>query len=495
MNHWKFDFPARVLACVTVFSIFSASPALAVVNQDEVNALIKQASSAGSVPVIVGVKNDLTFSKSQKRTHGYDRQTMIKSLQRRLIERMTATGAKLDNVKIFSGEIPYIAFITDSAGIRVIATDANVDSIQQDVAVPASLDSSTPVMDFDDVHWAGMEGTNQTIAILDTGVRKSHSWFQSRVVSEACYSSDVPSQGASSLCPNGDSSSTEPDSGLNCSSSISGCDHGTHVAGIAAGNNLAADGAAPAANIIAIQIFSKFKDDPPMRTSCADSGLSSPCVLSYTSDQMSGLVRVNELRDVYNIASANLSLGGGGGSGTCDADARKSIIDELRENNIATVIAAGNGYSTDAMDAPACISTSISVCSTTDADVFSSFTNVSASTDVCAIGSNIKSSVSTSDNSVGIKSGTSMATPFVSGLIALLKQKGCETIDEIENVLESSGLPLLDTRSGGVYAKPRIDADNAVAMCQSTPVPEIDDDDAMCFPIKSRNGNVVVICL
>ena len=289
MNRRRFNLPARVLACVIVFSIISVSPALAAISQYEVNALVLKASSDGFVPVIVGVKNDLIFNKQQKSGRAYDQRAMVKSLQTGLIERISAIGAKVNNIKTFASVVPYIALTTDLNGIRMLAADPGVDSIQQDVAVPASLVSSTPVMDFDDVHWAGMEGANQTIAILDIGVRKTHSWFQSRVVSEACYSSDVPSQGASSLCPNGNSNSTEPDSGLNCSSSISGCDHGTHVAGIAAGDNLGMDGAAPAVNIIAIQIFSKFYDDPPTKTSCADAGLSSPCVLSFTSDQMSGL--------------------------------------------------------------------------------------------------------------------------------------------------------------------------------------------------------------
>ncbi len=47
--------------------------------------------------------------------------------------------------------------------------------------------------------------------------------------------------------------------GVNCSSAVSGCDHGTHIAGIVAGKKcIPFSGVARDANLISIQIFSQF---------------------------------------------------------------------------------------------------------------------------------------------------------------------------------------------------------------------------------------------
>lgn len=80
----------------------------------------------------------------------------------------------------------------------------------------------------------GLFGVGQTVAILDTGVEKTHPFLMGKVVSEACYSTnnaDLSSERP--VCPGGVTNSTAPGSGVNCA--ISGCDHGTHVAGIVGG--------------------------------------------------------------------------------------------------------------------------------------------------------------------------------------------------------------------------------------------------------------------
>ncbi|MCP4928590.1 MAG: S8 family serine peptidase [Gammaproteobacteria bacterium] len=117
------------------------------------------------------------------------------------------------------------------------------------------------------------------------------------------------------------------------------------------------------------------------------------------------------------------------------------------------------------MGSPGCVANAISVCSTTDSDVMSSFTNISATTDVCAAGSSITSSVSSSNTAISTKSGTSMSAPYVTGLTALLREAGCSTADEIESVLESTGTPITNTRSGGIHTKPRVNALAAVEAC------------------------------
>jgi subtilisin family serine protease len=54
----------------------------------------------------------------------------------------------------------------------------------------------------------GYDGTGTVIIVMDSGVDKTHSFFRdragrSRVVAEACFSSNDPSVGVTSLCPGG----------------------------------------------------------------------------------------------------------------------------------------------------------------------------------------------------------------------------------------------------------------------------------------------------
>ena len=136
---------------------------------------------------------------------------------------------------------------------------------------------------------------------------------------------------------------------VHCNLSLVGCDHGTHVAGIAAGQTspVGFDGVARGANIIAVQVFSRLHDSTG-NTPCANAERSSPCALSFTSDQMQALEYVYNLRNTLNIAAVNMSLGGGKHTSACDSDALKPIIDNLPAAGIATVIAAGNkGYTSN----------------------------------------------------------------------------------------------------------------------------------------------------
>lgn len=439
-------------------------------------ALLEKAWQQERVRVIVALKRPMDDTSQA------DGRSGIAAVQTAVLDRVTQNFAiNQQSVKLYSF-VSYLALEADGAVLEALLEDPDVVGVYEDVPEPPGLFQSIPVMDVDDAWADGYTGSGHTVAVLDTGVNKNHPFLSGKVVSEACYS--TTGSGSTSLCPGGASSSTASGSGLDCpgpsaSGGADGCGHGTHVAGIAAGTNASTSGGttfhgvARNARIIAIKVFSRFAS----ASDCSPNP--SPCVLAWTSDQILGLERVYALRNTYSIAAANMSLGGGSSTGTCDSDSRKAIIDLLRSAGIATVASSGNSGFRNAMGAPGCISTAISVGSTTKSDVFSSFSNVSASTDLLATGSSICSSTNGSGSvgssslcgtGVGYASGTSMSAPHVAGAWAVMKSKnGFASVTSIESALESTGKAVTDTRSGGIYTKPRIDLDNALGQIAPGP--------------------------
>src|SRR5207249_338360 len=157
-----------------------------------------------------------------------------------------------------------------------------VASVVEDALHAPMLPQSVPLIGGAAAWSRGFDGAGTTVAILDTGVDSAHPFLIGKVVEEACYSSNV-SGSSVSLCPNQSSTQIGVGSARPCT--IANCWHGTHVAGIAAGNGATAgvafSGVAKGANIMAVQIYSRFDN-------ASDCGGSPPCVLAYTSDIIAG---------------------------------------------------------------------------------------------------------------------------------------------------------------------------------------------------------------
>jgi len=331
--------------------------------------------------------------------------------------------------------IPAMALEVGFDTMSKIPENSLVASIEEDGLSPATLSESIPIIEADSVWDLGYSGAGQAVAVLDTGVD-----LEGKVVSEACYSTTSTSLNATTLCPNGNEDQVGNGAGVACSSS--GCSHGTHVAGIVAANG-SVQGVAKDAKIIAIQVFTLFNNPQYC-------GFSGSCVLSFTSDQIAGLERVLELHESggmdNNIASVNMSLGNGNYSDVCNG-AIQGVIDNLRAVGIATIVASGNGYHTNGIASPACISSAISVGATTKSDTIPNYSNSADILDLLAPGSFIESTLP--GGSTGWKSGTSMAAPHVAGAFAVLKPVAQDaSVNDILNVLKITGTPIEDWRPG-----------------------------------------------
>jgi subtilisin family serine protease len=430
-------------------------------HDQQFDALRAKVIGGGQLPVIVGVRAAFTPEGALAGPQAVQVQrAQIAQAQREV--RNALAGVNATHIRAFE-YIPYMALHVDAAALDALQRSPWVKSIAEDMPIPAALAESTVLIGAAGAGgvWAkGFTGAGWTVAILDTGVESSHPFLSGKVVAEACFSTNY-SDGtytSSTVCPNGSTSMTGTTAGRPCNVANpdpgDDCDHGTHVAGIAAGKDPGGpgfSGVAPDAAIIAVQVFSRFDSAP---------GCSAlPCYLTWSSDQVAGLNFVYGLRTTFNIASANMSIGGGGPySSPCDGSpggdgGRKAVIDLLRSVGIATTISAGNNGFTNGLSSPACISTAVSVGSSKDGssgatpvDTVSNFSNSASYLSLLAPGQWIESSIPGS--AYALYQGTSMAAPHVAGAWAVLRQAapGASVADTLA-MLQNLGVSITDTRN------------------------------------------------
>ncbi|MEV4078493.1 S8 family peptidase [Nonomuraea fuscirosea] len=390
-----------------------------------------------------------------------------------------ASAAEAGQVVQTLSRLPVITMHADQAALERLKRQPGVVSVSEDVPVPPTLAESVPLIGGDVTRAAGLTGEGSVVAVLDSGVATGHPFLGGRVVAEACYSPADPGYEATSLCPNGADRQEGPgaadsESGP-CAAPGLNCSHGTHVAGIVAGDGEGlsdawGSGVAPSAGIAAIQVYSRFDSF----ASCGSAG--PPCLLSFVSAQLAGLEKVLDLAGSgVPVAAVNLSLGSGRYTAACDDDPRKLAIDSLLAAGIPTVVAAGNSGYTDAVSAPACVSSAIAVGSTTDQDEVSYFSNAGPLLDLFAPGSDIVSSVP--GGLWQSKSGTSMAAPHVAGALAVLRQaRPSATPAELETALKETGRPIAYED----VTTPRIQLDESALGSTPRPGPH------QLFPTRAR---------
>lgn len=261
--------------------------------------------------------------------------------------------------------------------------------------------------------WDTATGTGVIVAVLDTGVDGTHPDLQGQIVEGYDpYTWEI-------IDPNEDSDTYG---------------HGTHVAGIIAGKKGGGKirGLAYEAKIMPIRIFRPYY----VGDWCVADGIR--WAVDHGADVLSN------------------SWGGPGYSYIL-----KAAFDYAMANNVVVVAAAGNGHTDQHWHYPSAFTGIIAVSASTARDEITSWSSRGDYISVAAPGSIILSSIPVrSSEEEGINgepyaywSGTSMATPYVSALVALLKQKYPQaTPYQIRKMIESSAKdieePGYDTASG-----------------------------------------------
>ncbi len=319
---------------------------------------------------------------------------------------------------------------SDDAGNPTALADG-ATRVDLDGRVEVSLEDSVPQIHAPEAWAAGYDGTGSTVAVLDTGYDPTHPDLEGRVVESANFTTDA----------------TVTD----------GNGHGTHVASTVGGSGAASagkrKGVAPGADLMVGKVL-------------ADAG--------YGEDSwvLAGMVwAVDQGADVVSM-----SLGGDTDDGTHPLS---RAVDELSASSDSLfVIAAGNngnnGPST--VTSPGAADAALTVGAVDVDNVMAGFSsrgprfrNGAIKPEVVAPGVDVTAARAAGtelgpivDDAYTTISGTSMATPHVAGLAAMLKQQH-PTWDgeQLKSVIANSTVPVANA-TGFDAGTGRIDALEAI---------------------------------
>lgn len=306
-----------------------------------------------------------------------------------------------------------------------VARLSYVENVFPNRKVEAFTDVSVPLIGADDV-WAEFdtEGEGIVVGIIDTGIDYSHPDLGGG------FGDGFKVVGGYDFVNN----DADP---------MDDHQHGTHVAGIVAANGPGQRGVAPGAQLVALKALNQWG-------------------YGYDSDILEAIewaVDPNGDGDTSDkLDVVNMSLGGPGD----DQSPLALAVDAAVEMGVVFCVAAGNDGRFRTIGSPGTARRAITVGATDDNDVLASFSskgpnrgNYAIKPDLLAPGVNINSTVP--GGGFASFNGTSMATPHVAGVVALLKSIHPDwTPDQLKSALTTTardlGLEEMQQGSGRMRA-------------------------------------------
>ncbi|SHH82758.1 S8 family peptidase [Streptomyces sp. 3214.6] len=301
--------------------------------------------------------------------------------------------------------------------------------------------------------WATSTGTGVTVAVIDTGY-VAHSDLAANIVggydfiADTAVSVDGDGRDSNPADPGDYYAANECGSGIPASNSSW---HGTHVAGTIAAvtnNNKGVAGLAYGAKISPVRVLGK----------CG--GYDSDIIDAITWASGGSVSGVPANSNVAKVI--NMSLGG---DGACTS-ATQSAITAAVNRGTTVVVAAGNENDNVANHSPGNCNNVISVAATNRTGAKASYSNYGSLVDISAPGgqtstgtangilSTLNAGTKTpSSESYAYYQGTSMATPHIAGLVALMKSANSSlTPAQIETAIKNNARALPGSCSGGCGA-------------------------------------------
>jgi subtilisin family serine protease len=261
-------------------------------------------------------------------------------------------------------------YATDMTEVEAVALRKNpsVISVTEEVEFTTSETWGLDRIDqrqlpLDNTYSTDRTGTGVTVYIVDTGIRTSHTEFTGR----AMWGFSI--DGTTEACHG----------------------HGTHVAGTVGGVTY---GVAKNVSLVAVKVFSGCDTVTP------------------TSYILAGLDWVAQNRSLPCVV--NMSLGGGADLATDEA------VRGVIASGCTVSVSAGNSNLDACFASPARTPEALTVGSIDWTDTKSSFSNWGDCVDLFAPGSAITAAWNTSDVATAQLNGTSMASPHVAGVAALI---------------------------------------------------------------------------
>jgi subtilisin family serine protease len=320
-----------------------------------------------------------------------------------------ALGGRLHHA--YSHAFKGFAATLPDAAIAQLARNPNVARIEQDqtVSIDSTEMNATWGLDridqvdrpLDTLYNYTGTGAGVYAFIIDTGILSNHVEFGGRVIAGATAISDG-----------------------NGTNDCNG--HGTHVSGTVGG---ATYGVAKQVTLVPVRVLD-----------CSGSGTTSGVIAGI--DWVAG--------SALRPAVANMSLGGGFSSSL------NSAVANAVSKGVTFAVAAGNSSADACTSSPSSEPSAITVGATTNLDARASYSNYGTCVDIFAPGSSITSAWNTSTTATNTISGTSMATPHVTGVAALLTQANPGATPAAITALMLNGASLNKVSSAGTGSPNRL---------------------------------------